>query len=321
MANSVSRTLLIEEAARRGWRTEEVGAHAYFLKVIHPDGRWDLFRGTCPMRSSAIGFMIVKNKHLTMDFAASLGFTTPAYQVVDNLQQATDFLSQNTKIVIKPADGARTEGVTVGVTDPQNVEAAFTHAKANSDTAQVIVQKHLEGNLYRLLVLDGKFIAGSWRYAASVEGDGVQTVEALIAWANQDPRRGKDSSTPLKYIDAAYARAYLGEEAYASVLGAGERVAVSDIDSVSAGGEAVNVTDEVHEDWRRVCVQLANEAGLFIAGYDVICDDISQPLPDNYIPLLEINAEPGMKLHEYPTGGGEPVHLAPLLLDAVFPKV
>jgi cyanophycin synthetase len=320
MANSVTRTLILAEAVRRGWKTETIGPNAYFCKIIHPDGRWNLLHGTSTMRNSAPGQSIAKYKNLTMDFVKSYGYEVPPYELVESDTQALDFLEQQGTIVVKPVDGQRTEGVSVAVRSPEKLAAALRYAQANSESQQAMLQTHLSGNLYRLLVLDGQFVAGSWRRAAVVVGDGQHSVRQLIELANADPLRGHGVSTALKTIDLEQAVEHLGDERLASIPEAGARVVLSAIDSVSAGGEAINVTDKVHEDWRRVTIQLANEAGLFICGYDVMCSDISQPIQNNYLPLLEMNAAPGMKIHEYPTGGGDPIHLAPLLLDALFPE-
>ncbi|MDB5170272.1 MAG: cphA [Candidatus Saccharibacteria bacterium] len=320
MNNSVTRTLIIAEALRRGWRTEGVGPNEHFLRILHPDGRKELLWGTMSTRTTAIGNMICRYKNLTLSFVQDCGYGVPAFKIVPDEQTALDFLEQHKKIVLKPADGQRTEGVSVGITDAAVIPKAFAYAQQNSSKKSVIAQQHLEGNLYRIVVLDGKLVAAAWRTAAAVVGDGQSTVDELIAQANLDPRRGKGTDTPLKTIDITAAEEFLGHDCMQSIPAVSDRIIVSPIDSISAGGEAVNVTNDVHDDWRRFAEHVATEAGLFICGYDVICEDIAKPLSDSYVPLLEINSSPGMKLHEYPTGGGEPIHLAPLLLDALFPS-
>lgn len=320
VVDSITRSLIIKEVKRRGWSMQGVGTDDYFLKIIHPDGRWEMVRGSMPMRTSALGNIICQHKHLTMDFVQSYGYRVPVFQIADNESAALSFLEQYGKIVLKPADGQRTEGVTVGITEASAARQAFAYALQNSRHKRVIAQQHLDGRLYRLVVINGKLVAAAWRTAATVAGDGNQTVEQLIAQTNRDPRRGKGIDTPLKTIDPTAAAEFLGQERLQTVPAPGERVVVSAIDSISAGGEAINVTDQVHDDWRYFTETIAAQAGLFISGYDVICEDISQPLQNDFVPLLEINSAPGMKLHEYPTGGGEPIHLAPILLDELFPQ-
>lgn len=320
MANSVSRRLILEEVKRRGWRAETIGDHAYFCNIVHPDGRSELLRGTLSSRSTATGLLISRHKHLTMDFVKSYGYRVPADTVPNSDAAALSFLDHYKKIVVKPAAGQRTEGVTVGVDTPAKLSAALKYARANSSSGEVVLQEHLDGNLYRLLVLDGKLIAASLRRAATVVGDGKTTVVDLINQANADPRRGKDASSPLKYISLEVARELLGDNGLQRVPETGVPVKVGAIDSISAGGDSTNVTAQVHDSWAQITTKLATEAGLFICGYDVMCDDISQPIIDDFIPLLETNAMPGMKLHAYPTAGGEAINVAALLLDALFPS-
>lgn len=270
------------------------------------------------MRTSANGLIICKFKNLTMDFVESLGYTTPAYRLARTASEAEDMLVGDA-VVVKPIDGHRSEGVSVNIIDVPGLQAAITFAQAHSARKEVIVQRMLTGKLYRLLVVDGKLVAVMQRKAAEVVGDGRTTLRGLVERTNADPRRGDSVDTPLKKIHLEDVKEYLGAETLNTVPTSDQTVRVTALDSVSAGGEAINATDFVHDDWRKVTEHIAHEAGLFIAGYDVICDDIANPLMGKFVPLLEINSSPGLKLHEYPTGGGEPIHIAPLLLDALFP--
>lgn len=306
-----------EEALRRGWRIETVGPKGYFLKVTLPDGRWNLFRGSTPLQTSALGRIICQQKNLTLDYLRSLGYKVPDFAVVEDVRQALEFLHQHQQIVIKPVDGQQTEGVTVGVADDETATQAFKYARKHSGSGKIIAQQHLTGKLYRLLVIDGKLVAAAWRQAAYVVGNGMATVAELIEAMNQEPSR-QGPRALVGPVDAVLAAKFLGSARYHSVLAAGEQLTVSPIDSITAGGDAHNVTGYVHQSWRTFVERVAVQTGLFIAGYDVMCSDIAEPLQDDYIPLLEINSSPGFKTHEYSADGKEPVHPAPLLLDAVF---
>jgi cyanophycin synthetase len=317
MANSSSRTLILQEAARRGWQTETIGANAYFLKVTHPDGRWEMFRGPQPKRNSAIGNAVSRSKLLTLDFIKTYGYRVPEYALVTTEQEALDFLKQYGKVVIKPVDGAQSEGVTVNIEHADKIAKALAHALQHSSSGKAIMQQHVEGKLYRLLVLDGKMVAATWRPGSTVVGDGVHTVQELIEDLNLDPRRGDRADLALKAIDIDSSAAYLGDEVFKSVLEPGKEINVTAVDTI-AGGGAVAVTDQVHPDWQRFAGHMAQELGLFICGFDLISEDISQPMQNNFVPVLEINATPGLRMHETPSEG-EPVHVAPLLFDALFP--
>jgi len=317
MANSVSRQLLIDEAKRRGWKTDVVGMFGMFLKITDERGHSELLRGTLASRTSAIGRSISTHKHLSMNFAEDQGFEVIPYCVPTNMEEALAFMFEHRSIVVKPDDAEQSQGVSVNVRNAAGLIKAMDRARGYSKSSTIILQPYLWGNLYRLVVLNGKFIAGIHRKAAEVVGDGSSTVRELIEQANNDPRRGVDSSSILKKIPFSGAIDLLGKDGARAIPAKGEVVRVNAIDSVSAGGQAINVTEKVHESWRNAMVKLTLAAGIFMSGFDVICEDISKPMPTP-LPLLEMNSMPGLKLLHYPTAGGEAINGAAMLLDELF---
>lgn len=318
MADSVTRRLLTRAARDRGYSISYIGPRNHFIIIDDNLGHSELFYGSRPMRSAANGASLVADKLLTLDFVRSLGFHVPEYHVCDELNQdAIDFYDNNMPIVVKPNDSEQSKGVTVGVENRDQLYAAFEYAQRYSPEGRVMLQKQLFGNLYRLFVLNGKLVAASLRQAAFVVGDGQSTVYELIVAKNADPRRSDDSSSPLKYIDLLKSSELLGAKIN-SILPVGEKLFVSAIASVSAGGEASDVTDVVDENLAKSIEKIAVELGLFVAGFDIICDDISSFTDNKYLALLEINSCPGLKIHMYPTAGGSPINLAEKILDECF---
>lgn len=317
MANSVTRQLLLQEAARRGWKTQAIGEGAEILRVESHTGQVEMFHGSRPMKSAANGHYIAVYKNLTLRFVELLGYTVPAYKAAETVDEAAQFLAAHGKIVVKPIDGSQSKGVTVGITTPETLDRAMQEARLHSNKHKVIVQKQIEGKLYRIFVLNGSVPVITERRAAQVVGDGVSTVQELVVQLNADPKRGDGSDTPLKRIKLSTVGAYLGADGLQRVPSEGEVVRVAEIESVSAGGEAVNVTAQAHPSWSVAACAITKEMGLFLSGFDIMCDNIAKPVEENYIPLLEINGYPGLKIHEYPSAG-EPVHLAPLIFDSLF---
>lgn len=314
MANSITRQLLIQEATRRGWAYRVIGAAGEILRI--DNGHKTIsFMGSRPDQSSANGRQITISKALTLAFVESLGYAVPAYQLISSPDQLASFLENYTPIVIKPADSGQSKGVTVGISTQDEAAVAYHAAQQYSDT--IVAQQQIGGKLYRIFVLHGSVPVVTERSAATVMGDGVRTVEQLIITLNQDPRRGEASDTPMKRVDPEKARQYLGDKLFHTVLLDGQHQRVGAIESVSEGGEARNCTDEVHSGWIEVAVNITNALGLFVAGFDIMTEDIASPPPADYLPLLEINSMPGLKIHEFPSRG-EPVSLASMLLDKAF---
>lgn len=314
MANSMTRQLLIAACNERGWRYQILGKDASILIIDDGHSR-HTFMGSRPMQSSANGRHITLSKELTLEYVEQLGYTVPAYCLVKN-EGLRAFLDTCKTIVIKPSDGGQSKGVTTGITSLTQAQEAVAYAERYSAGGMVIAQQQISGKLYRIFVLNGTVPVVTERRAAYVTGDGEQTVEQLIAVLNQDPRRGDGSDTPMKRVNLAKAKQYVGEVAFTAVPEAGQTVRIAAIESVSEGGEAWNVTSEVHETWKQAAIAITQSLGLFVAGFDVMSDKIHEPVDGHYLPLLEINSMPGLKIHEYPSSG-EPVHLAGMILDEI----
>ena len=317
MADTITHHLLSEEALKRHWSIEFYGEEEKFLRITDLNGKQSVFRGTRPDGSSANGVDVTRDKSDTLDFVQTLGYKIPTAIKTNSPKAIEDFLREHKTIVIKPVDSDKSQGVTVDISNADQIEPALSYAQLYSSTDQVIAQVQLTGRLYRIFVLDGIVVAVAERRAASVTGDGVSTVRELIDALNADPRRGIGSKYALQTIDSATVEEFLGTDRLADVVQAGEEVRISNIDSVSAGGSSINVTGDIHQSWIDATTRITTSLGLVVAGFDVIVDDIAEPLVDGYMPLLEINSRPGLKLHEYPLYG-DPIHIAPKLLDAVF---
>lgn len=312
MADSITRKLLTKAAKNKGYKVSYVGPKNRLLVIDNNMGQTEMFYGSRPMRSSANGKMISANKLLTLDFVAKMGVNVPLYLLYDgDNEQLEAFLQHNRPIVVKPNDSEKSKGVSIGINGMQQLHDAINLAKNCSKKGEVLLQKQIFGKLYRLYVLNGKLAAASLRKPAFVVGDGFSTVEQLINQKNTDPMRGDDSSYPLKRIDLAKATKFL-DGAINNVLPKNDKLYVSEIASISAGGEAMDVTDSVNENLAKLTENIAQQLGLFVAGFDIICDDISENVNEKYLPLLEINSCPSLRMH------AQPINLADLILGECF---
>ena len=247
MSRSITRQAIADEAAKRGWSIELISQFDKSLYVITDDkGRSSIGRGGRFMDASMHGREISINKHLSYAYIERLGYKLLPHIVYDEPIEAFQFLHTHAPIVVKPIDAEQSKGVTVDIVQDDQLASALVEAKRYSLNGNVLLQAQVEGKLYRILVVNGKYFAAAYRRPAFVVGDGVLTIEALIADKNKDPLRSKDGPTPLKTIPIEDARALLGEVRLREVLPAGEICEVSSIASISRGGEAEDVTDIVN---------------------------------------------------------------------------
>jgi cyanophycin synthetase len=190
-------------------------------------------------------------------------------------------------------------------------------AKAQSG-GSVIVEKFIPGNEHRLLVVGRKVVAAARGESASVIGDGLSTVTALVdAQLNTDPRRGTNEEAPLNRIDLAdnpevtLELQRVGLDA-ASIPIQGQKVLIQ-----RNGNVAWDVTDQLHPSIAAAAALAARVVGLDIAGIDMVLEDVSRPMQSQRAAVIEVNASPGLLSHIKPAnGGGRPVGQA--IVDHLF---
>lgn len=232
--------------------------------------------------SSAIAEAIAQDKDLTKELLAAAGVPVPEGRIVSDGDAAwTAAEAIGLPVVIKPRDGNQGKGVAVNLTSRDEVLAAF--AVACDICSDVIVERYLPGQDYRVLVVGDKMVAAARREPPLVIGDGVHSIRELVEEVNRDPRRGEGHATSLtkiRFDDIAKATlAAQGLDA-GTVPVLGQRVVLRNNANLSTGGSATDVTDDVHPDLAASAVAAAQMVGLDICGVDIVCETVRRSLED-----------------------------------------
>ncbi|HEY8100836.1 MAG TPA: cyanophycin synthetase [Burkholderiaceae bacterium] len=260
--------------------------------------------------TSAIAESIAQDKELTKKLLEAAGVPVPYGRLVESADDAwAAALEIGLPVVVKPKDGNQGKGVTVNVMTRAHMQIAYDAAREFRDN--IMIERFLPGNDFRLLVVGDKLIAAARRDPPQVIGDGVLTVRQLVEKVNSDPRRGTGHATSLtkiRFDEIALAR--LGVQGFSadSVPPLGQRVILRNNANLSTGGTATDVTDDVHPDVAARAVEAAQMVGLDICGVDVVCDSVLKPIEEQRGGVVEVNAAPGLRMHLSPSyGKGRPV--------------
>ena len=270
-------------------------------------------------RTSAVAESIAQDKELTKSLLDSIGIPVPK-GVPASTAEAAWGAAQEIGLpgVVQPRCGNKGRGVSVRLSSREAVIAAFEIAFAAD--GEVIVERHIEGADFRLLVIGGRLVAAARREPPTVLGDGRNTIAQLVAAVNLDPRRGDDHSTSLSKIRLdEIGREMLAEQGLTvdSVPSAGQSVVLRRNANLSTGGTAADVTDSVHPSVARTAIEAAHMVGLDIAGVDIVALNVDQPLETTGGAIVEVNAAPGLRMHVEPSSGqGRPVGKA--IVDSMF---
>lgn len=310
-----STAAIVDAAARRGipWRRLDDGN----LVQLGYGRHRRLIEAAVTDATSLIAVDTVGDKVRTKELLHEAGVPVPRGGAAASVEEAlTWFRSIGAPVVVKPLDGNKGKGISLGVADESELRSAF--AKAAARCGVVVVEEELRGRDYRLLVVNGELVAASERRPCEVVGDGEATVRELIVTLNQDPLRGEDHELPLtkvkvdEELSEYLARSGLDLD---HVPAEGESVRLRANANLSAGATAVDVTDLVHPATQRACERAAALVGLDICGVDLITSDIGEELDGG---ILELNASPGLRMHVAPSQGA-PRDVGGAIVAGLFP--
>jgi cyanophycin synthetase len=260
--------------------------------------------------TSAIAESIAQDKEMTKLLLSAAGVPVPDGRSVSTADDAWKAAGEiGAPVVIKPRDGNQGKGVAVNMKTEDEVKTAFAAAYEICD--DVVVERYLPGQDYRLLVVGKQLIAAARRAPPEVIGDGVQTIGNLVRQVNLDPLRGDGHASALTKIRIDnIALATLAKQGYTidSVPPKGVPVALRNNANLSTGGTATDVTDDVHPEMAARAIEAAQMIGLDICGVDIVCENVIQTLEEQGGGVVEVNAAPGLRMHIKPSfGKGRPV--------------
>jgi D-alanine-D-alanine ligase-like ATP-grasp enzyme len=260
---------------------------------------------------------VTKSKSLCKAFLAEVGVPTPrgaVFQAAEGAVAMAYFRLLGRPACIKPDAGRKGMNVHTGIATPE----AFV--KAYLDTAgrwrQIMVEEHLEGEVIRFYYVAPRAIAVKLSRPASVVGDGVHPIEALIAAKNEARAAfGKPGHEMLTIDDALSAHLASHGMSLAHVPAAGARVTLRRVSNNAAGADTVECADSTHASYARVVERACRAVpGLVHGAVDMMVGDRRVPArPGNHW-VLEVNSSPGVLDFHHPWEG-RPQDVCGAILD------
>jgi hypothetical protein len=200
--------------------------------------------------------------------------------------------------VVKPARGTGVgAGVTGGVETPRQLRRAVLGAAAWGGGA--LLERQIEGGVYRLLFLDGELLDVIRRRPPHVTGDGRASISGLISAENlrRLEARGRAGLWFLRVdYDSLFELARAGMSPK-SVPSRGDFVVVKTATSQNSSEENDTVRAGISPQLVAECAVAAEAVGLRLAGIDVVAPALDRPLSESGGAVIEVNAQPGLHHH------------------------
>ena len=244
---------------------------------------------------SAMGSKLSQNKVWSANLIRMAGLPAPEHGVVSRLDDALQVAQKlGWPVVVKPSDLDRGEGITVGVSDDEQLSRAFETAYKLSKSKQIIVERQVTGVCHRLFIFAGKLLYAVKRLPKSIRGDGVHTIAELITEANRIEANRPPWLKSERFPDDELAVQAISTAGFSlqSVPADGTWVPLRNIESTASGGHDEEYTERLHPDNLDIALRAATLFGLEVVGVDIISSDIEVPWHENGAIINEVNFAP-----------------------------
>ncbi len=251
-----------------------------------------------------LAVMCSQSKEVTSVLLGAAGIPVPANQVVPSVAHAVEAATRiGFPVVIKPDNLDQGRGVFSGLLDKESVETAFLEASKHSK--KILVEKHVPGHDYRVVVVNNEIVKVILRRAGSVSGDGRSSITELVNHCQSRPDHARIfrlTGTHLIQLDDE-ALGLLKEHGMRpeSVLAPGVSVPLRRKNNISTGGTQILVeAKSVHPDNANLILRAVRCLGLDLAGVDFLCTDISRSWLDIGAHIIEVNSKPQISVTDTP---------------------
>jgi cyanophycin synthetase len=266
-----------------------------------------------------ISVALAKNKPLVHRLLARKGLRIPVYCefTLNEITKAVSFVdSAASKCVVKPANGGGGRGVTTGIMGSFDLMRAAASAAVYGP--DLMVEQQVQGDVYRLLYLDGVLMDAVLRKPSAVVADGESTVRQLIHLENEARLKAGPKLAHALIVTDMDVRSTLSNQGLrlSSVPKEGSSVALKAVINDNSQHDNVSAKHLLCKSIIEDGAAAAAAIGVRLAGIDVITPDPNVPLAESGGVILEVNTTPSYHHHYYKRDGSYPVavHLLPFLL-------
>jgi len=294
---------IVEAAKERGIPFIRLDEHNL---VQLGDGKYQKrIRATITEETGLIPVETAANKYLTVRMLEAAGVPVPETIKASSAAKILAFYEEaQAPLVVKPCVGNLGHGVSLNLASSAAIDKAVGRALAVDD--EIVAQPHIEGDTFRLLVVDFKFVAAVRLTPPAVIGDGVRTIAQLVDELNADPRRAVGDKTCLTRIELDGSTAAILEDGgldFEAILPLGRKLELKVSRSLKIGGASEDVTDLVHPANRALAERASRNIGLNVAGIDIVAPSISEPIVESAGVVVGVSAAPDFRMHLMPAAG------------------
>ncbi|MEX0962311.1 MAG: bifunctional glutamate--cysteine ligase GshA/glutathione synthetase GshB [Simkaniaceae bacterium] len=286
----ISTQLVIKEAQKRGLKVEVLDSVNNFIRLSNLEKSVILKQATQSEFDSLITYFIMENKLVTKNLLAEKGFPVP------KTLSTSDY--QHQKVIVKPIHTNFGIGISIAE-NKKELKKAIEKAKKYEDS--FLIEAFLEGGEYRFLVIGNHCTAVLKRDPANIIGDGYHTIKELVEIKNLTPENFKHPKVQIRLGETENESLKAFDLKTTSILEKNRKIYLRKNSNVSTGGDPIDVTDEIHPEYKALSVKASQAIGAQICGVDMIIKNPKKFTKE--IGIIEMNFNPTLAIHKFPFKG------------------
>jgi len=314
--------ILLTAAKKLSIKTQILKTDPISIKYTYKNQSHLITEKSFGINKSAKAKAISKNKALTLKTLAKANLPTPHHTVI---RQPTGYPKTIKTIpfpqVIKPLTGEKGKYIFLNIKDQATGQQAVNQI-LKSYPEGCIIESYHQGQDYRFLLLNHQLIGLSQRLSPTITGNGKSTIKQLIETENQK-RHQQTLTTGKRMLNRMrnWPRLKWNLEqqnlTLDTILSKQKTITLYPIPNFSTGGSVKTIDPQsIHPELVKLSQQASKTIGLDIIGIDILIKNLQKPPKDNAV-IIEVNSDPGLRLHDWPNQG-KPQHVAEKILKSIF---
>ncbi|MBU1085690.1 MAG: hypothetical protein ABIJ43_01935 [Candidatus Beckwithbacteria bacterium] len=325
--------ILLEAAKKLGIKTQILQSKPFKINFTHQNKSHIIRSKSFNLNTSSQALEISKNKSLTNQTLALANLPTPRHTTASsplNYQDCNIPFPQ----VIKPSTGEKGKHVYLNIKDQSAGQTAVNHVLSHYPEVQI--ETYHQGDDYRFLCLNFKLIGLAKRLPPTITGDGKSTIRQLIEIENLrrftlNQKAGRRMLNRMRNWPRLAFNLHLQGLSLQAVLPQEKTIELYKIPNFSTGGSVTTIDiSTIHPSLINLAEKVAKTIGLQICGIDMLVKQARlRTLPAqaglrcskvrnlDQIKVIEVNSDPGLRLHDWPNKG-TPQNVSQKILKSIF---
>ncbi|SDB81238.1 D-alanine-D-alanine ligase [Pelagirhabdus alkalitolerans] len=263
---------------------------------------------------------ICDDKFLTKKYLKKAGVPVAEGNIFNKNDTNSDIMNYCKELgfplVVKPLNANGGKGVFSNIQTPVDLLTAITTVRDELNYNKVMVERYIEGEEYRIVVLDNEVVGVLNRIPANVIGNGHDSIRKLIRDKNNKRKSNPHlSNLKIKIDKDVKSVLYSQNLDLKSVPELNQAVALKLTSNLSTGGDSVDLTDDIPDQLKEIAINATNAIpGLPLSGIDVMVNKSK-----NEYKVIEVNTKPGLGGHLFPFYG-QSRDIPKKIIDYYFPE-